>query len=119
LRAARERYPNRRLWAVFQPHTFSRTKALLGDFAAAFGDADEVMILDIYPARETDSLGISSDDLRRLLPAGCRGAGQPADAATALSTETAAGDVVVTLGAGDVTGVGPDLLQRLRARGPL
>ena len=52
LRAAKERFPDRRLWAVFQPHTFSRLKALLPDFAASFTDADRVMILDVYAARE-------------------------------------------------------------------
>ena len=70
LRAAKERFPDRRLWAVFQPHTFSRLKALLPDFAASFQDADRVMILDVYAARETDDLGIASADLVRLLPAG-------------------------------------------------
>jgi UDP-N-acetylmuramate--alanine ligase len=68
LRAAKERFPGRRLWAVFQPHTFSRLKALLADFAASFVDADRVMILDVYAARETDDLGISASDLVRLLP---------------------------------------------------
>jgi UDP-N-acetylmuramate--alanine ligase len=119
LRAARERYPDRRLWAVFQPHTFSRTRALLADFAASFGDADEVMILDVYPARETDSLGISSDDLRRLVPGGCRAVGRPIDAASALAALVGEGDVVITLGAGDVTTVGPALLNRLRERIPV
>jgi UDP-N-acetylmuramate--alanine ligase len=114
--AARDRFPGRRLWAVFQPHTFSRTKALLGDFAAAFADADVVMILDIYPARETDSFGISSDDLRRLVPGGCRAAGRPAEATATLAELVAEGDVVVTLGAGDVTTVGSALLDRLRER---
>jgi UDP-N-acetylmuramate--alanine ligase len=116
LRAARERYPNRRLWAVFQPHTFSRTKALLGDFALAFGNADEAMILDIYPARETDSLGISSADLRALVPGACHAAGRPGDAVRELVGSVTDGDVVVTLGAGDVTTVGPALLDALRER---
>lgn len=116
LRAARDRFPDRRLWAVFQPHTYSRTKALLDDFAAAFGDADEVMILDVYAARETDSLGISSDHLRELVPGRCRAAGRPLDAAEALAGLVCEGDVVVTLGAGDVTTVGPALLRRLRER---
>ncbi|MEA2595130.1 MAG: UDP-N-acetylmuramate--alanine ligase [Thermomicrobiales bacterium] len=119
LRAARDWYPDRRLWAVFQPHTFSRTKALLGDFAAAFADADEVMILDIYPARETDSLGISSANLRKLVPRECRAAGRPDEAAETLAAHVRDGDVVVTLGAGDITVVGPSLLQRLRDRIPV
>jgi UDP-N-acetylmuramate--alanine ligase len=116
LRAARERYPGKRLWAVFQPHTFSRTKALLGDFAESFGDADRVVILDIYPSRETDSLGISSSDLIRLIPNGAVAGGSPADAVELLNREVAPDDVVLTLGAGDVTTVGPMLLECLRAR---
>ena len=63
--AARERYPGRRIVAAFQPHTYSRTKALLDPFAQALGAADRAVVLDIYPARETDSLGVSSDDIIR------------------------------------------------------
>ena len=91
LRAAKERFPDRRLWAVFQPHTFSRLKALLPDFAASFSDADRVMILDVYAARETDDLGIASADLVRLLPAGTLTARDPADAARLLAEVVAAG----------------------------
>jgi UDP-N-acetylmuramate--alanine ligase len=116
LRAARDWFPDRRLWAVFQPHTYSRTKALLGDFGAAFADADEVMILDVYAARETDTLGISSADLRSMVPGCCHAAGRPADAASALAGKVRDGDVVLTLGAGDVTNVGPFLLNALRER---
>jgi UDP-N-acetylmuramate--alanine ligase len=116
LRAARDRYPNRRLWAVFQPHTFSRTKALLTDFATAFDDADEVMILEIYPARETDTLGISSTNLRELIPGGSQAADNPLDAVALLESQVRPGDIVLTLGAGDVTTIGPMLLQRLRER---
>jgi UDP-N-acetylmuramate--alanine ligase len=116
LHAARARYPNRRLWAVFQPHTFSRTKALLHDFAESFGGADRIVILDIYPSRETDSLGISSADLIRLIPNGAVEGGSPADAVELLNREVASGDVVLTLGAGDITTVGPMLLECLRER---
>jgi UDP-N-acetylmuramate--alanine ligase len=58
--AARNRFPDRRLLVIFQPHTFSRTKALLGDFAGALDRADEVILAEIYPAREVDDLGVSS-----------------------------------------------------------
>jgi UDP-N-acetylmuramate--alanine ligase len=54
LAAARMRYPGRDLWAVWQPHTFSRTRALLDEFAAAFADADHVLVTGIYAARETE-----------------------------------------------------------------
>jgi UDP-N-acetylmuramate--alanine ligase len=114
LRAARERFPKRRLWAVFQPHTFSRLKALLPDFAAAFADADRIMILDVYAARESDDLGVSAADLVARLPEGTLAARDPADAARLLADSVAAGDVVFTLGAGSVTETGPLLLERLR-----
>jgi UDP-N-acetylmuramate--alanine ligase len=117
LRTAKERFPDRRLWAVFQPHTFSRLKALLSDFAASFVEADRVMILDVYAARETDDLGIASADLVKLLPAGTLTARDPADAARLLAEAVAAGDVVLTLGAGSITDTGPLLLNLLQVHG--
>jgi UDP-N-acetylmuramate--L-alanine ligase/UDP-N-acetylenolpyruvoylglucosamine reductase len=116
LRAAKERFLDRRLWAVFQPHTFSRLKALLPDFAASFQDADHVMILDVYAARETDDLGITSADLVKRLPAGTSTARDPEDAARLLAAVVAPGDVVLTLGAGSVTDTGPLLLDLLKER---
>ncbi|HYO31001.1 MAG TPA: UDP-N-acetylmuramate--L-alanine ligase, partial [Thermomicrobiales bacterium] len=112
LRAARDRYPDRRLWALFQPHTFSRLKALLPEFAGSFGDADEVVILDVYAARETDDLGVSAADLRALLP-GARGAGDPAEAASLVAELARSGDILLTLGAGTITEAGPVLLGLL------
>ena len=114
LRAARDRHPGRRLWAVFQPHTYSRLRALLPEFADALREADRAMVLDVYAARETDTLGVSSADLRALLPPGALAATDPADAARVLAGELQPGDVVLTLGAGSVTETGPLLLARLR-----
>src|SRR5438067_708006 len=59
------RYPGRRIVAYLQPHTYSRTQALLGEWASAFGDADVVLIGDIYAAREQNTLGIDSASLAR------------------------------------------------------
>lgn len=115
LRAAKERYPGRPLWAVFQPHTFSRLKALLPAFGAAFADADRAMILDVYAAREADDLGVGAPDLVALLPPDALTAADPSDAATRLAALLRPGDVVLTLGAGDVTALGPRLLDLLRA----
>jgi UDP-N-acetylmuramate--alanine ligase len=64
LHAARK-YPCSKVWCVFQPHTYTRTKALMDEFAEALSLADHVVLADIYAARETDTLGVSSDDLRR------------------------------------------------------
>ena len=58
--ASAAHYPHKTVWCVFQPHTYSRTKILLTEFAEALSHADKVVLADIYAARETDTLGISS-----------------------------------------------------------
>jgi UDP-N-acetylmuramate--alanine ligase len=120
VRAAHDRFPGRPLWVVFQPHTYSRTKLLLREFAEALALADRLVLLDIYASRERDTLGMSSDDLLPLLPesgAVLRPA-RPDDAVVALLAEhragrLRAGAVVMTFGAGDVTEVGPRFLAGL------
>ena len=114
IQAAKERYPDRRLWAVFQPHTYSRLKALLPEFASALTGADRLVVLDVYAARETDDLGVSSASLLSLLPEGTIQARGPLDAARILTAHVAPGDLVLTLGAGSVTETGPALLALLR-----
>ena len=115
--AARERYPDRRCIAAFQPHTYSRTKALLDPFATALSRADVAMVLDIYPARETDTLGVTSHDILRRIPGDMALAGgKPVDAVTRLADIAQADDVVLTMGAGDITLVGPALLDALGRR---
>ena len=119
LRAARERYPGRPLWAVFQPHTYSRTRLLLREFAEALAGADRVVLLDVYAARERDTLGVSADDIAALLPRAPLRAATPDEATAVLLDrcqhgELAPGAVVLTLGAGDVWKVGEDLLRRAR-----
>ena len=116
LAAARGRYPGRRLWAVFQPHTYSRTKLLLDDFARALDSADEVVLLDVYPARETDTLGVSSAQIAARMTRAAAVSRKPADAATEVAGRVETGDVVLTMGAGDVTHAGPALLAHLRSR---
>jgi len=109
--AARERYPGQRIVAVHQPHTFSRLKALLPEFAAAFADADVVVISEVYPARETDTLGVSSRDLVAAMrhPA-VHYAADLGEAARLAQTLLRPGDVLLTLGAGDVFRVGEMVL---------
>ncbi len=119
LAAARTRFGKRRLVALFQPHTYSRTKALLAEFAQAFGEADVVAIMEIFAARETDNLGVSSIDLiERLMDYTTAdtfvfpGPLTPANAAGALLNEFLYnGDVLLTLGAGDVYKVGEQVLE--------
>jgi UDP-N-acetylmuramate--alanine ligase len=117
LSAARQRYPQRRIWAVWQPHTFSRTRLMLSLFADSFGDADRVIALDIYRSRETDTLGISTANVIEVMshpdvvyiP-------QIEDAVDYLLDRIRPEDVVLTLGAGDGNLVGEKLLTALKKR---
>ncbi|MGD8965961.1 MAG: UDP-N-acetylmuramate--L-alanine ligase [Anaerolineae bacterium] len=114
LAAARERFPTGRIWAVWQPHTYSRTKQLLAGFAASFGEANHVIVLPIYPARETDTLGVNASDVVRAMEhVDVRAAESMDEAVTWLGTEVRPGDVVLTLGAGDGNRVGDWLLEIL------
>jgi len=117
LAAARERYPERRIWAVFQPHTYSRTKALWSDFAASFGHADQVVVTDIYPARESDDLGVNSQELVAAMNhPGAHYVGALSDVVVMLSQQLKGGDLLITLGAGDIYEVGEKVLARLKRR---
>lgn len=110
LAAARSRFPGKRIWAVFQPHTFTRTKALLDDFANAFGDADHVIVVEVFAARERDSLGISGAQIvARMRHADARFIATLDDSVEFLKQHLTAGDVLVTLGAGNVNGIGVQL----------
>jgi len=114
LSAARQRFPEWSLWAVWQPHTYSRTKTLLADFARAFGVANHVVVLPIYPARETDTLGISGADVVAAMEhPDARYEASLDEALVLLGTEVGPGDVVLTLGAGDGYRVGEWLLEVL------
>jgi UDP-N-acetylmuramate--alanine ligase len=115
LAAARVRYGDRRLWAVVQPHTFSRTRELLHEMAASFGDADRVIVTDIYAARERDDGTLSAADLVAASdhPHIEHISGLEA-IADSLAARVDAGDVVITLGAGTSHRVGEILLERLR-----
>ncbi len=119
LAAARLRYATRRIWAVFQPHTYSRTRALLADFSHSFDDADKVLLLDIYPAREKIDLGVHSRQLLDHLKHGdVTYVGSIEAAADTLLANVAPEDVVITMSAGDGNQVGRLLAEGLRAREP-
>ncbi len=114
LAAARGRYPDSEIWAVFQPHTYSRTKALLSAFAESFDDADHVIVVDIYPAREYDDLGVSAADVvARMTHPDARHIAGLDDAADYLTQHLRPGDVLITLGAGDGYLVGEKVLAGL------
>ncbi len=112
LSAARARYSGREIWAVFQPHTFSRTKLLLNDFAAAFGQAHHVIILDIFPSREKDDGSISSVDIvARMQHPDVRYIGLMVQAVDYLRAHLTPDSVLITLGAGDGYQVGEAFLE--------
>lgn len=106
-------YPHRKLWVVFQPHTYTRTKAFLDDFADALSLADEVILADIYAARETDNLGISSSDIaERIEKKGVKAHYIPSfeGIETFILENCIHGDLLITMGAGDIVKVGETLL---------
>lgn len=115
LDAARQRFPGHRLWVVFQPHTYSRTKALWNNFLVAFNQADKLIVMDIYAAREQDTLGISSQDLAaEMRNKDARHLGTLDQVVSYLVENVKPGDVVITLGAGDCNLVGLSVLEYLR-----
>lgn len=117
LAAARQRYPGRRLWAVWQPHTFSRTKAMLSEFATSFSDADRVVVLDIFRSRENNDLGIDTPTVSEaIINAETHHAGSTAEATSFIMDRVRPGDVIVTLTAGDGYLVGQQVLHQLGDR---
>jgi UDP-N-acetylmuramate--alanine ligase len=119
LQAARAAFPSRRIIAAFQPHLYSRTRDFHAEFASALSHADMVFLCDLYPAREQPVAGVSSamiatpmrDDGKAPIWEGPR-----AELAAALSDIVRPGDVVITIGAGDITRTGPELIAMLEQR---
>lgn len=115
LASARQRFPGRPLWAMFQPHTYSRTRALMANFASSFGDADHVVVSDIYSAREASDAALSSADLIGAMQhADAQYVGGLEAAAHSLAQRMRPGDVLLTLGAGTSHKVGELVLAELR-----
>lgn len=107
----------RRMVCVFQPHRYTRTQDLFREFSSSFSDADSVILTDIYSANETPIDGISSESLVQLISEN----GHPnakympkEDVVAYLSQKLSAGDVVITMGAGDINTVGQDLVSALK-----
>ncbi len=106
-------YPHKKLWVVFQPHTYTRTKAFLDEFADALSLADEVVLAEIYAARETDNLGISSADIvDRIEKKGVKAHYITSfdEIETFILENCIHGDLLITMGAGDIVKVGEKLL---------
>jgi len=116
LRAAREIRPDGRVIAVFQPHLFSRTRIFATEFGAALGLADEAFVLDIYAAREDPEPGVTGLLVAGAVPGGrARFIPDRADVPAAVAAAARAGDLVLTMGAGDVTALGPQIVAALNA----
>ncbi len=114
LKAAKN-FPHKTLWCVFQPHTYTRTKTFLKDFAKALSLADKIILTDIFAARETDTLGISSQDLQEeivKLGSECYYFKTFEEVENFILTSSMKNDLLITMGAGDVVKIGENLLQK-------
>jgi UDP-N-acetylmuramate--alanine ligase len=111
----------RKVHVVFQPHRYTRTRDLIEDFAAAFGNADTLFVLDIYAASEKPIEGISGEALARTVrEKGGRSAqyaGSFGDAVSSVAAVAEDGDMILTLGAGSVSQLGPMILEKLKGAG--
>jgi UDP-N-acetylmuramate--alanine ligase len=110
----------KRLWAIWQPHTYNRLRALSEEFIRAFSDAHQVLVTDVYSVREVATLGLSSPELAAMIAqhshVETRYSGNLENTAQLLSQEVQDGDGVVILSAGDAPLVGRLLLQQLEAK---
>ena len=116
LDAARAAFPGRRLVVAFQPHLFTRTRDFARDFGAALARADAIFLTEIYPSREAPLPGVTStliEDAVRDAGRVLSWRGERPGLAQALADRSREGDVIITLGAGDITHTGPELLRRL------
>jgi UDP-N-acetylmuramate--alanine ligase len=119
LEAARTMTAGGRLVAVFQPHLYSRTQLFAEAFGEALGLADEVVVMDVYGAREDPVPGVTGALVADRVPGG-KAHFEPSWSAVpaALVERVAPGDLLVTLGAGDVTQIGPEVLRLLDGGAP-
>ncbi len=112
LKAAREHSYNN-IWCVFQPHTYSRTKAFLNEFAEAFSDADHVILSDIYAAREVNPGDISASHLKdKIINTGQKAVyiNNFSEIEELLKANCKPGDLIITMGAGDVYRIGENIV---------
>ena len=110
LAAARIRYPGRRIWAVWQPHTYSRTQTLFYEFSRAFGDADQVLVTEVYASREPKQAFSSAEVVSAMAHGSARYSGSLDETTRYLLNHLQAGDVVLVLSAGDADQVSAKVL---------
>ena len=113
LAGARARYPSRRIWAVWQPHTYSRTQTLKYEFSQAFKDADKVLVTEIYASREPKQDFSSAEVVSSMPHSSALYSGSVSETKNYLRDHVRAGDVVIVLSAGDADRITADLLKEL------
>jgi len=116
LSAARARYPERRLWAVWQPHTYSRTQTLFADFSRAFKDADEVIVSEVYASREPTQQFTSAEIVSAMPHTSARYIRTLKEICQYLIKQLRPGDVLLVLSAGDADQISTDVLAKLKER---
>lgn len=116
LAGARARYPDRRIWAVWQPHTYSRTHMLFREFSRAFDDADEVIVTEVYASREPQQDFTSAEIVSGMSHRSARFIAMLDDATTYLLENLSPGDILVVLSAGDANKICTDVLKGLNER---
>ncbi len=117
LAAARARYPGRRIWALWQPHTYSRTVTLQNDFAAAFKDADRVLVTGVYAAREQRPAGFDMDAVVKTIQhPNARYVPDFATAKGLLLAELGQGEVLIIMSAGDAITLSADVFAALKRK---
>lgn len=116
LAGARARYPKRRIWAVWQPHTYSRTQALYLEFSRAFKDADEVIVTEVYAAREPKQDFTSAEIVSGMPHPSARYIATPSQATDYLLKNLQPNDVLIVLSAGDADQICAEVLKTLKER---
>jgi UDP-N-acetylmuramate--alanine ligase len=111
LAGAKKRYPDHRIWAVWQPHTYSRTQTLFYEFSRAFADADEVLVTEIYASREPKQDFSSAEVVSAMPHDSARYSGSLAETTKYLRENLRSGDVVIVLSAGDADQISADLMS--------
>lgn len=117
---ARQRVGNRRLWAVIEPHTYARTRAMFDDYAEAFRSADEVVVADVFAARDPDTTIVSSEELadaiEEVSAVPAIATGDIHETATYVADHVRSGEAVVTLGIGSSYKIAAEIAASLEAR---
>jgi UDP-N-acetylmuramate--alanine ligase len=116
LEGARARFPRQRIWAVWQPHTYSRTKTLFLEFAQAFKDADEVIVTEVYAAREPKQDFTSAEIVSAMPNLSARYIETLPEVTQYLLRSLKSGDVVLVLSAGDADQISTDVVKGLLER---